>query len=155
MRRAMSPERSALPFGKPESAGRETPSAAAAAVTGRPPGSMISVQMKFPRCAGFFTGVVHASALEIATLFKMSRLNLAPIILEKRVADFRFSESLRLFPGIMGKPSRVGVSELLYTPDMNFLFAFTGLSNIVGGLHPHERVHLDAKSLFNSQSHIP
>ena len=55
MRSAMSPERSALPLSKLESAGRETRSAAAA-VTDRPAGSTISVRMKSPGWGGFFNG---------------------------------------------------------------------------------------------------
>jgi hypothetical protein len=48
MRSAMSPERDALPFSRLDSAGGETLSAAAAAVTESPAGWMISVQMKSP-----------------------------------------------------------------------------------------------------------
>lgn len=51
------PDSSALPFSKLDSAGRETLSAAAAAVTDKPAGSMISVRMKSPGCGGFFMGM--------------------------------------------------------------------------------------------------
>jgi len=50
IRRAMLPESAALPFRRLDKAGRETCNAAAAAagVTQRPAGSMISVRMKSP-----------------------------------------------------------------------------------------------------------
>src|SRR5216683_3428436 len=60
MRRAMLPERAALPFRRLDKAGRETRKAAAAAVTERPAGSMISVRMKSPGCGGFFMAMVIA-----------------------------------------------------------------------------------------------
>ena len=56
-RRAMSPERAALLLSRLESAGRETLRAAAAAVTVRPVGSIISVRMKSPGWGGFFRGI--------------------------------------------------------------------------------------------------
>jgi hypothetical protein len=57
MRSAISPDSPALPFSKLDSAGRETPSAAAAAVTDNPAGSTISVRMKSPGWGGFFMGM--------------------------------------------------------------------------------------------------
>src|SRR5207247_6826656 len=60
MRRAISPERSAFEFTKLDRAGRETLSAAAAAVTERPAGSMISVRIKSPGCGGFFIGMFYS-----------------------------------------------------------------------------------------------
>src|ERR1700691_1554228 len=60
MRSAMSPERDALPFSRLDSAGRETFSAAAAAVTDSPAGWMISVRMKSPGWGGFFMGMMGA-----------------------------------------------------------------------------------------------
>src|ERR1700688_4786396 len=65
MRSAMSPERSALPLSRLDSAGRETRSAAAAAVTERPAGSIISVRMKSPGWGGFFKGIVSSSLMII------------------------------------------------------------------------------------------
>src|SRR5438876_7536385 len=66
MRSAMSPERSALPFNRLDSAGRETLRAAAAAVTDRPAGWIISVRMKSPGWGGLFIGMAFApSALVI------------------------------------------------------------------------------------------
>jgi hypothetical protein len=50
----MSPERLALQLSRLDKAGRDTRSAAAAAVTERPVGWMISVRMKSPGCGGFF-----------------------------------------------------------------------------------------------------
>ena len=61
MRSAISPERSALPLSRLESAGRETLSAAAA-VTDRPAGSMISVRIKSPGWGGFFIVVAKGFA---------------------------------------------------------------------------------------------
>src|ERR1700691_2812777 len=60
MRSAISPERSALPLSRLDNAGRETRSAAAAAVTVRPAGSIISVRMKSPGWGGFFIGMFFA-----------------------------------------------------------------------------------------------
>jgi hypothetical protein len=34
-------------------------------------------------------------------------------------------------------------------------FALASPRDVIGGLHPHERVHLHAKGLFNTQGHIP
>src|SRR6266849_2958508 len=35
-------------------------------------------------------------------------------------------------------------------PDADFLFPLPGLGDVVGRLHPHERVHLHAESLFDA-----
>src|SRR5262249_27330682 len=51
-RRAMSPDRSALPFRRLERVGRETPKTFAASVTDRLCASMISVRRKRPGCTG-------------------------------------------------------------------------------------------------------
>jgi len=53
----MFPERSALPLSRLDRAGRDTWSAAAAAVTERPVGSIISVRMNHPGWGGFFKGM--------------------------------------------------------------------------------------------------
>src|ERR1019366_6393318 len=63
MRSAMFPDRLALPFSKLDSVGRETRSAAAAAVTERPAGAIISVRMKSPGWGGFFMGMAIASSV--------------------------------------------------------------------------------------------
>src|SRR6266849_10049198 len=52
-RSAMSPERSACPFSRFDSAGRDTPSICAAAVTDRASGFRISVRINSPGCGGF------------------------------------------------------------------------------------------------------
>src|SRR5580658_8942321 len=65
MRRAMSPERAAFPLSRLESAGREIFNPAAAAVTVRPAGSMISVRMKSPGCGGFFMGITSLPCLVV------------------------------------------------------------------------------------------
>jgi hypothetical protein len=62
MRSAMSPERSALPFSRLDKAGRDTFSAAAAAVTDNPAGRIISVRMKSPGWGGFFMGISSRTA---------------------------------------------------------------------------------------------
>jgi hypothetical protein len=46
-----------LPFNKLDNAGRETPSAAAAAVTVKPAAATISVRIKSPGWGGFFMGM--------------------------------------------------------------------------------------------------
>jgi hypothetical protein len=61
MRSAISPERMALPFSKLDNAGRETPSAAAAAVTDNPAAATISVRIKSPGWGGFFMGMAFSS----------------------------------------------------------------------------------------------
>jgi hypothetical protein len=40
-------------------------------------------------------------------------------------------------------------------PDVDFLFPFAGLSDIVRRLHPHERVHLYSECFFDPEGHIP
>ena len=57
IRSAMSPDSPAFPFSKLDSVGRETPSAAAAAVTDSPCASTISVLMKSPGCSGLLIGI--------------------------------------------------------------------------------------------------
>src|ERR1700676_2958671 len=66
---AISPERLAFPFNKLESAGRDTPSAIAAAVTDNPAGSTISVRMKPPGCGGFFRGI--SVSIHLMVVFKI------------------------------------------------------------------------------------
>src|ERR1700687_3623539 len=68
MRSAMSPERSALPLSRLDRAGRETLSAAAAAVTDRPAGWIISVRMKSPGWGGFFIGMAFAPSVSVVVL---------------------------------------------------------------------------------------
>src|SRR3990172_13096847 len=38
---------------------------------------------------------------------------------------------------------------------MNMLLAFAGLSDVVGGLHAHERVHLHSKGFLDAEGHVP
>src|SRR5579862_3611207 len=80
MRKAMSPDRLALPFNRLESAGRETRRTFAAAVTVRPSGAMISVRMKSPGCGGFMidTGSLSFDARRSVIVFKI------------QIADFAF-----------------------------------------------------------------
>src|SRR2546428_2901121 len=63
IRRAILPESAALPFKRLDKAGREICKAAAAAVTERPAGSMISVRMKSPGCGGFFMAMGIAPSM--------------------------------------------------------------------------------------------
>ena len=37
----------------------------------------------------------------------------------------------------------------------DLLLALSGLGNVIRGLHPHERVHLDPEGFFNTQRHVP
>src|ERR1700676_4187011 len=68
MRSAMSPERCALPLSKLDSAGRDTRSAAAAAVTVSPAGSIISARMNSPRWGGFFIGMAFLPFIPVVVL---------------------------------------------------------------------------------------
>src|ERR1035441_10672705 len=63
IRRAISPERSALPLRRLDRAGRDTCSATAAAVTVKPAGMIISVRMKSPGWGGFFIGIAFSPFL--------------------------------------------------------------------------------------------
>jgi len=38
---------------------------------------------------------------------------------------------------------------------MDLLLTLTGLGDVVGGLHPHERVHLHSKGFLNAERHVP
>jgi hypothetical protein len=38
---------------------------------------------------------------------------------------------------------------------MDLLLPLAGLGDVVGGLHPHERVHLHSKGFLNTERHIP
>ena len=46
------------------------------------------------------------------------------------------------------------VDKLIDSLDVNLLFAFASLGDIVRSLHPHERVHLHAKGFFDAERHI-
>src|SRR5713226_10474036 len=70
----MFPERSALPLSKLDSAGRETRSAAAAAVTVRPAGLIISVRTKSPGWGGFFIGMAFTPSL-LVVVFQVHVVN--------------------------------------------------------------------------------
>ena len=37
---------------------------------------------------------------------------------------------------------------------LNSLFSLASFSDVVGGLHPHQRIHLDPKCLFNTERHV-
>jgi hypothetical protein len=58
IRRPISPDRSASPLSRLESAGRETCKTSAAVVTDRPSGSMISVRINSFGCGGFNLGMI-------------------------------------------------------------------------------------------------
>src|SRR5467141_936234 len=77
MRSAMSPDRSALPLSRLDKAGRETRSAAAAAVTDKPAGWMISVRMKSPGWGGFFMGIVLSSFQVVVDQFNSEAIKIA------------------------------------------------------------------------------
>ena len=40
-------------------------------------------------------------------------------------------------------------------PQMDLLLALAGLGNVIGSLHPHERVHLHSKGFLDAERHIP
>jgi hypothetical protein len=40
-------------------------------------------------------------------------------------------------------------------PYMNLLFALASLSDVIGSLHTHERVHSHAEGFLNTKGHIP
>src|SRR5690349_8636136 len=42
----------------------------------------------------------------------------------------------------------------LVWPDLDFPLTLTRLENVIGGLHPHERFHLRAESLFDPERHV-
>jgi hypothetical protein len=52
-------------------------------------------------------------------------------------------------------PSRVNVGCLVNPPHVALRLAFAGLSNVVSGLHSHERVHLHSKSFLDAERHVP
>jgi hypothetical protein len=43
---------------------------------------------------------------------------------------------------------------MMEAADVDVLFAFAGLGDVVGGLHAHEGVHLDAEGFFDAQGHV-
>src|ERR1700686_761035 len=75
--RAISPDKSAFPFNRLDSAGRETRRTFAAAVTDRPSGSMISVRINSPGCGGLNIGIRWFSLDSV-------------IVLKIHVTDFAF-----------------------------------------------------------------
>jgi hypothetical protein len=38
---------------------------------------------------------------------------------------------------------------------MDRFFAFARLGDVVGGLHPHERIHLHSDGFLDAERHIP
>ena len=52
-------------------------------------------------------------------------------------------------------PSCVNVRWLVNPPNMDLLLAFARLSDVVGGLHSHERVHLHSERFLDAERHIP
>src|ERR1700676_3899466 len=91
---AISPERLAFPFNKLESAGRDTPSAIAAAVTDNPAGSTISVRMKSPGCGGFFRGISVSIYLMVAFKIQVLRVSKAQIHGAKTLPQSNFRTRL-------------------------------------------------------------
>ncbi len=47
--------------------------------------------------------------------------------------------------------SRVNGGYLVNPPHMDLLLTLAGLGDVVGGLHPHERVHLHSKGFLNAE----
>ena len=54
------------------------------------------------------------------------------------------------FPALLPSPN-----ARLEAPHPDCILALPGPGDIVGSLHAHERVHLDAKSSFQTERHIP
>jgi hypothetical protein len=79
IRSAMSPERLALPLSRLDSVGREIPSAAAATVTDKLAGPIISVRMKSPGWGGFFIHMAFTPFILV-------------VIFQIQVADFAFRD---------------------------------------------------------------
>ena len=44
--------------------------------------------------------------------------------------------------------------DLVDSPNADLVLALAGLRDVVGSLHAHERVHLYAEGLFETQGHI-
>src|SRR5216683_3184910 len=94
MRRAMLPESEAWPFKRLDKAGRETRKAAAAAVTERPAGSMISVRMKSPGCGGFFMAMGTApSMLMIVFQIQVANFEIRGVNAERQTPVARYGQA--------------------------------------------------------------
>src|SRR5260370_39542765 len=94
MRSAISPERSALPLSRLDRAGRETWSAAAAAVTERPAGLIISVRIKSPGWGGVFMGMAFTPfILVVAFQVHIDNLSLGGVYAEREAAVARDAEA--------------------------------------------------------------
>jgi hypothetical protein len=50
--------------------------------------------------------------------------------------------------------SNLSVSECWNAPNMDLFFALAGLGDVVGSLHPHERVHSYAEGFFDAERHV-
>jgi hypothetical protein len=51
--------------------------------------------------------------------------------------------------------SRVNGGYPVNPSHMDLLLTLAGLGDVVGDLHPHERVHLHSKGFLNAERHIP
>lgn len=77
------------------------------------------------------------------------------MVAKKKVSGVRFrsQEKLRNFLG--DAPLRVNTGgRSLDARDLDLIFTFPCLGNIVGRLHSHGRVHLYAKGFFNAKRHV-
>jgi hypothetical protein len=54
----------------------------------------------------------------------------------------------------VGSTSRVNVPHRVYSSHPDLLLALAGLGDVVGRLHPHQRVHLYAKGLLDALRHV-
>src|SRR5271157_4352440 len=124
MRSAMSPERSALPLSRLDRAGRDTCSAAAAAVTDRPAGAIISVRMKSPGWGGFFMGMAFPSSVLV-------------IVFQIHVVDFalRAVDAKRQTP-VAGDAQAPGS---LAVPGQRVNFPVGERTQLLGDLHVIEK----------------
>src|SRR5260370_29347735 len=94
MRSAISPERSALPLSRLDRAGRETWSAAAAAVTERPAGLIISVRIKSPGWGGVLMGMAVTPFILVVVLqVHIDNLSLGGVYAEREAAAARDAQA--------------------------------------------------------------
>ena len=49
---------------------------------------------------------------------------------------------------------RRSICHVDVAPNLDGASALPGASDVIGRLHPHERVHLDAEGLFDAQGHV-
>src|SRR5271165_6251555 len=75
-----------------------------------------------------------------------------------RVGDAVAKRTAGAHPGevaaLPDRGSRLKLGWVVKPLHADLLLAFARLGDVVGGLHPHERVHLYAEGLLNTQRHV-